>query len=103
MEGEVLEVGEVADSGGDLAGEVGLEEEEGDDAVGLVVTLEAVPVAAVDVRVPGGEEVGVVEGGLYAEEDLLVLWVAEDGGGRAEEEGGEEGQEEEEEAGRRHC
>lgn len=76
VEGEGLEVSEVADGGGNLAGKVVGEEEEGYDAVGLVVALEAVPVAAVGVRVPGGEEVGVVEGGLYAEEDLLVLGVA---------------------------
>lgn len=81
MEFEGLEVGEVADGGGDWSGEVGVgdggEDGERVDAVRFGIAGDGVPVAAISVGVPGGEEVGVVEVFLDLEEDLLVRWIAE--------------------------
>ena len=78
-EDEVLEVREVADLGRDLGGGEAAGDDEGVDAVGLAVAGDAVPLAAVGVWVPRGEDVRVVEGSLELEEGFLVVWVAEIG------------------------
>ncbi|XP_048127785.1 uncharacterized protein LOC125312716 [Rhodamnia argentea] len=88
VEVDILKVREVANGGGDGAGEVATGEVEGDDAVGGGVALNVVPLAAVGGHVPGGEDVGVVEGFLDPKEGPLVVGVAELGGGG---EGGEDG------------
>lgn len=63
-EDEVREVREFADLRRDLGGGEAAGDDEGVDAVGLAVAGDAVPLAAVGVWVPRGEDVGVDEGSL---------------------------------------
>lgn len=81
-----LQVREVADGGRDLAREGAVKDGELSDAVGGVVAGDAVPVAAVGVGLPRGQDVRVVEGLLDGQEDLLVLRVAELGKGSRDQE-----------------
>ena len=62
MEFEGLEEREVTDLGWDLARKISGEDSERVDAVGGGVACDTIPIAAIGVWVPGGEDVGVVEG-----------------------------------------
>lgn len=74
-----------------MAGEAVVGEDgEGGDAVGGSVAFDAVPMAAVGLRVPGGEDVGVVEGLFDVEESFLVVLVAEFCNRNGDEDGEEE-------------
>lgn len=75
-EDEGLKVGKVTDSVGNLAGELAGEDGEGVDAMGGEITVDAVPVAAVGVWVPGSQKVGIVEVLLDLKEDSFVFGVA---------------------------
>ena len=75
-EDEGFKVRQVANGGGDLAGDVAGKDGEGEDPVGGGVTVDAVPVATVVFWDPGGQEVGIAEGFFDLEEDFFVFWVA---------------------------
>lgn len=77
--------------GRDFAGETA-GDGEGVDAVAGAVALEEVPFATVGLWVPGGEDVRIIEGLLYLEEDFLVLGVAELGVRRVNNGGEEKGE-----------
>lgn len=77
MEHEGLKKWKIADVRWDLAGEAVVGEDgEGDDPVGGPITFDTVPMAAICLWVPRGEDVGIVEGFFDIEEDFFVIWIA---------------------------
>lgn len=73
-----------------MKGEAVGEEGERVDAVGGFIALHAVPVAAIVVWFPGGENVRVLEVFLDLEKGFLVFWITAFGDGGREQRGKEE-------------
>nr|DAD30142.1 TPA_asm: hypothetical protein HUJ06_031610 [Nelumbo nucifera] len=71
IEGEGFKIGKVTDGGWNLTGDVGSEEGELGNSVGLRVADDVVPITGIDFGIPGDKGVGIVYRFLDPQKDLL--------------------------------